>query len=64
MDSLEAKDPARKTRIIEIMSFIVVMLVIIGMVVGIMFPGRITGAILPVATTLWFVLYNMIERKS
>lgn len=57
----------QKTSIVEVMSFIVVVLTFIGMVVGIVLPGMITGAILPVATTLWFILYMwmvVIDQKG
>jgi hypothetical protein len=64
MDSFDAKDTDHHTSIVEVMSFIVVVLTLIGLVVGIIFPGRITGAILPGATTLWFILYNVVEPKS
>jgi len=63
----DANNTDRETRIVDIMSFIVVILVVIGMVVGIMLPGIITGAILPVATTLWFILYMwmvVIDQKD
>ncbi|MGH6848028.1 MAG: hypothetical protein ACREC0_11500 [Methylocella sp.] len=64
MASLDGKDTAHQATIVEVASFIVVVLTFIGLVGGIAFPGRITGAILPVATTLWFILYSVVEPKS
>jgi hypothetical protein len=40
----------------EIASAAVVMLTVIGLIVGITIPGRITGAIFPLALAAWFVL--------
>ncbi len=56
-----AVDGIANTRtIVDVMSESVVIITIAGLVVGIFFPGTITGAILPVATTLWFILYSWI----
>jgi hypothetical protein len=41
----------------EIASAAVVMLTIIGLIVGITIPGRITGTIFSLALAAWFVLY-------
>ena len=50
--------------ILEVISAIVALLTIIGLVVGIAFPGKITGALLPLALILWFILYRVIEQKN
>jgi methane/ammonia monooxygenase subunit C len=59
----KAMAPAHTDRAIEIASAVIVSVTIIGLVVGILFPGKVTGAILPVALILWYGLYKIIEQK-
>lgn len=64
--SLDAKDMARvkSHTIVEIASAVIVILTIFGLVVGIMFPGKITGAIFPLALIMWFILYRVMDQNN
>jgi hypothetical protein len=51
-------------RIIRIASAFTVVLTITGLLIGFLFPGKVTGAILPIALTLWWALGKVIERNK
>ncbi len=62
--SVSAKPGAKTRPVIELMSAIVIILTIVGIIVGAFFPGKITGAILPLALLLWFVLYKWMVHNN
>jgi hypothetical protein len=41
---------------------ITIILILAGLVIGCLKPGPITGAILPIGVTLWWLLYKLANR--
>jgi hypothetical protein len=41
---------------------ITVIIILAGLVIGYLKPGPITGAILPIGVTLWWLLYRLANR--
>jgi hypothetical protein len=41
---------------------ITVVIILVGLVIGYLKPGPITGAVLPIGVTLWWLLYKMADR--
>jgi hypothetical protein len=41
---------------------ITVIIILAGLVIGYLKPGPITGAILPIGVTLWWLLYKLADR--
>jgi hypothetical protein len=60
----DAVKPREYPRSIVIASGVVLFTTFIGAMVGYFSPGPITGAVLPVAVTLWWGLYRVILRHD
>ncbi len=59
-----SSDSSKFRPVIEVISVLVIILTIIGIIVGISFPGKLAGAILPLALFLWFVLYKWMVHNE
>lgn len=57
------KDHLKRQMVIEVVSSIIVILTIVGLIVGVMIPGKVTGAIFPLALASWFILYGVLDRN-
>ncbi len=62
--SLGTTSHFKRQNMVEVASAVVVILTFIGLVLGIIVPGRLTGAVFPLAVAAWFILYRMIEQKK
>lgn len=49
---------------IRLASAAVIAMVIVGFALGTLFPGRVTGALLPIAFVAWWFLYKEIKRRK
>ncbi len=44
--------------------FVTVMIILVGLVIGYLRPGPITGIILPVGLAMWWLLYKLADRHD
>jgi hypothetical protein len=64
LSAFTSQPNASVPRAIEVASAFVILLVAVGFILGILFPGKITGLILPVAFVSWWVLYKEIKKRG
>ena len=51
-------------RIIKLASAAVVLLALVGFILAMVAPGKITGIILPLALVAWWLLYREIKKRG
>jgi hypothetical protein len=51
-------------RVIELASAAVVLLALVGFILAMVAPGKITGIILPLALVAWWLLYREIKKRG
>lgn len=44
------------SRTLQFVAPLSVALMIVGLIIGFTYPGRLTGALLPIGLTLWFII--------
>jgi len=55
---------AMRQRLINVASMTVILLAVAGAIIGSIHPGKLTGLLLPIALTLWWLLYKVIRRAE
>lgn len=55
--TVKDKSSVNSHTVVEIVSAAIILFTIVGLAVGIMFPGRIMGALFPLALAMWYILY-------
>lgn len=53
-----------KINFTEVLSAIIMFAAVLGSVIGYVFPGKLTGAILPAALIAWYILSKIIEHNE
>jgi hypothetical protein len=56
--------PATYPVVLRALAAIAILLIVVGLIVGYALPGPITGLLLPVGLTLWFLVGHLARRED